>query len=278
MRQAQIVGAALASASVLALSTGASAQAQVYNWTGFYIGGNLGYAWGHSDTSSSVDCTPPVGMAGYICNSTFALGLANGAAVSASGSGRANANSVIGGFQVGGNWQFQNIVVGFEADANAMSLHASRTASARYVGFGGGPNATNTYTITSTVDADRLFTARGRVGMAFASLMIYGTGGLAATTLRVTNGFTDDFNIPSNARESASQSKGKFGWTAGGGGEWALNNHWSVKGEYLFVSFGSVSAAGLIVTPLGFTGYANGLATAANLRAHIARFGVNYRF
>ena len=30
-----------------------------YNWTGFYVGGNVGYAWGHSDTSSAFSCPVP---------------------------------------------------------------------------------------------------------------------------------------------------------------------------------------------------------------------------
>src|SRR5712691_10721772 len=60
----------------------------VYNWTGFYIGGNVGYSWGRSRDTSS---------------------LTNGAGtVLFTSTDRANMDGVIGGGQIGYNWQMQN--------------------------------------------------------------------------------------------------------------------------------------------------------------------------
>ena len=74
-----------------------------------------------------------------------------------------------------------------------------------------------------------------------------------------------------------SGSDTKVGWTVGGGLEWAWSRDWSVKAEYLYLDFGSVSAAGTIFNP-GFVGYANAISTSTDLTAQVARLGVNRRF
>src|SRR5580692_10179702 len=67
-----------------------------FNWTGFYIGGNLGYSWGQSrDTSTLTDA------AGALLLTTTDKSALNG---------------IVGGGQVGYNWQVQSMVVGLEAD------------------------------------------------------------------------------------------------------------------------------------------------------------------
>ena len=78
------------------------AMVEVWNWTGFYIGGNAGYSWGHSqtdltyfNTARGAVITPPVGS---ISNAGFDM------------------NGAIAGGQVGYNWQTSNWVWGFEAD------------------------------------------------------------------------------------------------------------------------------------------------------------------
>jgi len=72
----------------------------VYNWTGFYIGANLGGAWASGTLSDDV----------------------NGGSVSASHSG------FVGGGQLGYNWQFGNFVLGGEWLFDGTSLGASGNA------------------------------------------------------------------------------------------------------------------------------------------------------
>ena len=72
---------------------------------------------------------------------------------------------------------------------------------------------------------------RGRVGVAFDRLLIYGTGGAAFggfnnNYVNTLNGLTDSFNHT------------RVGWTAGGGVEYALTNNWSVRAEYRHTDFG----------------------------------------
>jgi opacity protein-like surface antigen len=89
--------------------------APVYNWTGFYIGGNVGYSWGRSRDTST---------------------LSNGAGtILFTDTLRSNMDGVIGGAQMGYNWQMSNWLVGLEAirvRASAGIIRSSaRPVSAR---------------------------------------------------------------------------------------------------------------------------------------------------
>ncbi len=269
----RLAAAALASVSALALS--ASAQAQVYNWSGFYIGANAGAAWSGADATSSVPCPAATFGPGYFC---LATSPANGAAVSASGTGSLSNTGFTGGVQAGRLWQNNSLVYGLEADFGAFKLNASRQASANYPASTW-VSSTNVYTIKSSVDTDWLFTARGRVGWAFSNVLAYATGGLAVTSIDVSNSFQDNFangGVP-GASGNWNGSGTKIGWTLGGGLEWALNRYWTVKAEYLYLDFGSVSASGRITHP-GFGGYSEAISTSTDVTAHIARGGINFKF
>jgi outer membrane immunogenic protein len=75
---------------------------EVWNWTGFYIGGNGGYSWGRSNTDVSffntVSGLPIVLPPGSITNARFDM------------------NGGVAGGQAGYNWQVGNFVWGLEAD------------------------------------------------------------------------------------------------------------------------------------------------------------------
>ncbi len=73
----------------------------VFNWTGFYIGGNLGGGWASGTLSDSF----------------------TGASISASKSG------FIGGGQLGGNYQIGAFVLGAEWDFDWTSLNGSGSAA-----------------------------------------------------------------------------------------------------------------------------------------------------
>jgi outer membrane immunogenic protein len=83
--------------------TKAPVMVEVWNWTGFYIGGNAGYSWGRSNTDvsyfNSVTGVPIVPPAGSITGAGFDM------------------NGAIAGGQIGYNWQSSNWLFGLEADA-----------------------------------------------------------------------------------------------------------------------------------------------------------------
>jgi outer membrane immunogenic protein len=107
-------------------------------------------------------------------------------------------------------------------------------------------------------------------------VLLYATGGLAVTDFRVSNSYTTTNNPANTAFGASSRSDTRVGWTAGGGAEWALTGNWRVKAEYLYVDFGSNSTSANVND--GTFAVNNVFLTSANLRAHIARGGINYRF
>ena len=284
LRQRLLSGVAGAAVLVaLGLNTPARAQsAPMPMWTGFYIGLNAGGAWGRSDISTSADCSPAPGT-GYICDSA-GTGAANAAALVASGTGRIDSSAFTGGIEAGFNYQMGSVVLGIETDFDAFGLGGTRQANGIFPVAGPvappGPPAPlpagTAYAIATSVDTDWLWTFRGRVGLLVQpNLLVFATGGVAVTNLSVSFNYSDTNGVTGGGSASAT----KTGWVLGGGLEWAINNHWSVKGEYLYLDFGSVTANGTVGVPAGFKGaQSSTINTTADLTAHIARVGINYKF
>jgi len=242
----------LASASfgAIALATGAQAAdmaprpvykapapaAIPFTWSGFYIGANIGAAWGRSSATDD----PAASSELWIGSGTV-------------GSVDANNTGIIGGLQLGYNWQFASLVVGLEGDISFSSLdHTVPVTTAPAVG--------DTYRSRLST----LGTIRGRVGWAFDRLLVYGTGGVAFASLK------DEYFDPA-IPFTVSPSSGITGWTAGGGIEYALADHWTVRGEYLHVGFPDRSAG---VLPFVSTAYIFTFKDSLD----IVRVGINYKF
>ena len=121
-----------------------------------------------------------------------------------------------GGIQGGYNWQFGGpFVVGVEADINRLGIkHGYLTTPAGQSRF--------------EVAHDWYATARGRVGYAMGSALVYVTGGVALADTRTSMDFNASPEISTSSRRAP-------GAVFGGGVEAALGGHWSAKLEYLNV-------------------------------------------
>jgi outer membrane immunogenic protein len=239
----------------------------VYNWTGFYVGGNIGYSWNTSNVNTNVIESPT-----YLGLCSLNGGSACGVAVGNAASPGLRPNAFVGGAQAGYNYQVNKLVVGIEADINSFRNRASSTVSQAYPGFPG-----IQYTTTTNVSTDWLFTLRPRIGVAAApGVLLYATAGLAVTNLRYAEAFSDN-QVGALATQAAAVSQTRAGWTAGAGLEAKLAANWTGKIEYFYADLGSVSTTSRLVT----INPANGGDTfnqSANLRSNIVRVGVNYHF
>lgn len=249
----------------------AKPAADVPTWTGFYIGANVGGAWGSSNFSTNVNCPPPAAQAVF-CNQGATS--SNGVAVAAAGTGRLNQAGLTGGLQAGHNWQSGSVVWGAEADFNFLDLKKSVTT-------GGAFPATflgDRFALTEEARTNWFATVRARAGVTIVPpVLLYGTGGLAITEFKFTTTYSDnarDSTFPGGTG-SASLSGVQLGWTAGGGLEWMLHGNWTFKAEYLYLAFASRSFA----VPLTNTSaYSQTMFVDADFSAHVARVGFNYKF
>jgi outer membrane immunogenic protein len=191
----------------------------VFDWTGFYIGVNLGYGWAHADLSSG--------------------GI----------TGSEDLNGVLGGGQIGYNWQTGgNWVLGLEVDGQGTGQQANFAATAGAI------------TVTENDSLPWFITARGRIGYAIAPMwMIYATGGAAIADFKST--------IAVTGLGSASWEITRVGWTAGAGVEAAINRNLSWKIEYLHLDTGTFSTNVFGVVP-----------ASVRLQDDLVRGGLNWRF
>jgi outer membrane immunogenic protein len=229
----------LASAAAIALSAPAlaadlgarmpvkaPAYVAAYNWTGFYLGVNLGGGWGTFDET----VTSPFGSV----------------ATSERMSG------VIGGGQVGYNWQTGNLLFGLEADLQGSGEQGSITGTGGII------------TVTTT-DRLRWFgTGRGRVGYAADRWLFYVTGGGAWQN--TSRDVTVTVAGIGGGTATASDSGTRFGWTLGGGVETALWANWTGGVEYLYIDTGNQTITNAVAT------------TSLRERNNIVRAKLNYRF
>jgi outer membrane immunogenic protein len=213
--------------------------APAYSWTGFYLGLNAGYSWGHQDND-------------LVVAATGVTVLSNGDHI----------DGFIGGGQIGYNWQFNQWVLGLEADFQGSGQDADGSFFLpAIVGAAAIPATTISYT-----DKLKWFgTVRGRVGWASDRWLAYLTGGWAYGRGEISGTST------AAATTTFSATQDYSGWTVGGGIEWAFQDRWSVKAEYLYIDFGDgptvpVNAAGTLNIVSG------------RLTDNIARLGVNYKF
>jgi outer membrane immunogenic protein len=182
-----------------------------------------------------------------------------------------------GGFTMGGelgyNWQIGWLVLGVETDIGGVTggTHANNVGLIN--GTGSLPGVFFPFALNQRVDNGLYGTARGRLGVAFDRVLIYGTGGLAYTSGSYSFVYADGLS-PASGFASVGN---KVGYVVGAGLEYALTNNVSVKGEFLYTQYGKVSTSGLIVNQFN-PSFTNTFATSARVQEYTARVGINYRF
>lgn len=237
---AAVLAATGASAADLPVYTKAPAVAAVYDWTGFYLGTNLGYSFGRATTNG----TQTIGSLVAALTTVTPM------------SGRADVNGFVGGGQLGYNWQHGAWVFGLEGD-----IQLSNERGSGDVCTGACPAG---FVFTRDYKLDWFGTARGRVGFLPADrILLYATGGLAYGHFSGSSS-----TLPMNFGTWTSTNAG---WTVGAGVESALGANWSVKFEYLYMDLGSVGGSSATVG-------LNHWVFNTKFTDNIARVGLNYKF
>ena len=252
---AAIAGMGSASAADMAVKARPVAVEPGYNWSGFYIGANVGAI--ESDGRSIQQCYNPAGVF-------------NGAACGIIPDTNLSGTGVLGGVQAGYNWQRDRWVFGVEGDGQGTSLKGSSTIGGAFPLIGGGNDPATTI-FANSARLNWLATARVRVGVASGAALFYVTGGAAFGGVQTATDLSAAGAI--NSYPSATDTT-RSGWTAGGGIEWGFARQWSAKLEGLYYDLGSVTSLGASVPPV----VAYTIGSRLEINGWIARVGINYRF
>jgi outer membrane immunogenic protein len=218
----------------------------IYDWTGFYIGANVGGDWGNATiTTSTTTAFQPAGTATKV-----------------------SSMGVLGGVQAGFNVQFSPVVIGFEATWDATSLTGTQSV----------PSSLFATAEQSTVAATWVATATGRLGFAANDFLFYAKGGVA--WMRADHTQALNFNN-SGFLTLQTITDNRSGFTAGAGVEFGMTENLSLKVEYDYLGFGtknynfgnlSTNPAPGVTVPLG----AFPVAEKSSVQMVVA--GINYRF
>jgi high affinity Mn2+ porin len=218
-----------------------------YDWTGFYFGGHIGYAWGSSNWTASSTAAPGQ----TITSGSFSLAQPVN---SFSESG-----SWFEGVQIGYNRMLgSRIVVGAEADATFATFPDPITGLSI-----GGTSKFSSPALGAESFSENVFaagTVRARIGYAPGSWLYYATGGFAWTYDQLT--LTD---LASGATDLPFRFR--FGWAAGAGVEAPIAPHWTTRLEYLFTDY-SFSSVTFPAAAQRFN---------SDLEMQEVRLGLNYR-
>jgi opacity protein-like surface antigen len=175
------------------------------NWTGLYAGAHAGGGWGTNDWNSA---TGVLGLSGTLFP------------------GSADVNGLLGGGQVGYNYQTGAWVFGLQADASLSNLNGTAKC-ATFAGPAGPISGTCNNDVTD------FGTITGRVGESVGKFLLYADAGAAwahdkSSVTSFTVGPLSSFG-----------SDTRWGWTLGGGIAYALTANWSLFAEYDYLSLGS---------------------------------------
>jgi len=176
--------------------------APVFSWTGFYLGGNVGFGWNQ----------------GGVTDSLFGLSYGN-----------PSANGVfIGGGQLGANYQAGAFVIGAEADFDWAANNKNSFPGTAVPAVGTVRVSSNNRWIT---------TLAARFGWAVDHFLIYGKAGggwIGAGNFALTN-------VSTGGTFTVSNSNTNYGWLVGLGTEYAITNNVTAKLEYDYVGISNGS-------------------------------------
>jgi outer membrane immunogenic protein len=131
-----LIGSAMAADMPIKMPTYRSAPTEVFSWSGFYVGGHLGYGWSSNDWK--------------VDDSINLFNIGSG-----------TINGALGGAQVGVNWQTGPVVLGVEADFSLADMSGETC------------NFTLAGSFLCSSKVERFGTITGRIGGAFDRTLLY---------------------------------------------------------------------------------------------------------
>ena len=222
-------------------------QDPVWSWTGFYLGGNAGAGWGTTETNLTSISAPGIGV--------IPIGLAVA---------QNSRSGFLGGGQLGYNYQTGWVVVGIQADIDALAVKGTTPCIIVF---------------SCTSSSNWLATASARVGGVVGDrTLVYIKGGGAwlntQQTLSIGGGLGGGLGAGTGPLTSATSTA--TGALLGLGAEYMFSQHWTGFIEYDYMEFGAKSVSFPLSAVIPVAGAA--INTSVTNKLSIAKIGLNYKF
>ena len=249
--------------------------APVYSWTGFYVGGNAGYAWQDPPVTFTPNDTVSYGVTCSLA------GFTGGGCPPATAF---NTGGALAGVQAGYNLQVNpTILIGVEADFDWSQIRGTG-----YSNFG---LDFSPATFHASENVTYFGTVRGRLGyLPLDRVLLFVTGGLAYGHVEENVGLDGGsggvgyggygYNCSGGPNcFIGSSSHNGLGWTAGAGFEYALWRNLKFKAEYLFVNLGGGQAVNVAArSAMSFPNASSFTAAYGAVTFQVLRAGLNIGF
>jgi outer membrane immunogenic protein len=217
------------------------AAVPMFTWTGFYVGGQVGFQFNDNDDNGYYGAVYPYGY----------------------GFGDDSNDGFVAGAHAGYNFQFGSFVVGAEADIEGVfgddddDGYYGYAYAPAYYGYGHGNGS-----------LDWQGSVRARLGFAFDRVLVYGTAGVAFGGFGGGNGYYGyPYYYGGHGDDTAT------GWTVGLGVEYAFTNNLTARLEYRFTSFDRGGDNYWAYDPAWY-----GYGRSNDDDFHTVRVGVSYKF
>ncbi len=199
-------------------------------WTGCYVGGNIGYGWAPTSWN-----------------------LPGGAELASH-----KPDGVIGGGQIGCDYEMNRLVVGVQGMFNASAMKADSN------------NLINPVLLDSA-RMPWMASLTGRIGITGSPIVYYAKGGAAWVRSEYQECCVAVAPPPIIVIPDGISKSTRMGWTVGGGVEYIFVQNWSVFVEYNYIRLNDS------VDFTGINGWGN-FAYDINQDLHSVLLGINYRF
>jgi outer membrane immunogenic protein len=197
----------------------AIAPASAANWNGFYIGLHAGGATGDVDWKNVTNTT----------GGASRIDMLTGETVDHSPDG------VLGGAQIGFNYQFTNWLVGLEVSGSGLDFDETT----EFV------PATQAEFVSSEIEW--LATGAARLGFTSMDSLFYLKGGYATANIATAHTNPDADGGGADLANSYSTDETHHGWVAGAGFEHMIGSNVSVGVEYNYIDLGNTDHTGVAI-------------------------------
>lgn len=232
-----LIGTLAATASASDLYQGPAYHSGPYNWSGLYVGGVLGYNWNEDRTTEY-----------YTHNGQPRPAFDNPANPHMFFDYEPDGLS--GGVKAGVNFQTGSFVYGIETDFDVTDITGGFRDTVEGIGA-----SKDEYAWQGSV--------RGRLGVAFDRVLVYGTGGFSYAKIKNTYTY-----VPLSISEPIEDVR--TGWNIGAGVDYALTDNLILGLEYRYTEFEQFSNVSKVAFP-GITGTQEPVSQAA-------RMSLSYKF